>query len=247
VFENIAFGLRLRGATGDDLKRMVLDGIARVGLKGFDERTPRELSGGQQQRVALARSLVVNPRLLLLDEPLSNLDARLRLEMRGELRRLQRELGMTMVYVTHDQTEALALADRLLVMNAGRIEQSGPPEEIYERPRSAFVARFMGFENIFAIKESSAVGQAGGGFVLPSPLPADVTGLAWRPRGVSVGSGPHRGGLRAISYLGDAVEVLIDSDFGPIRAEAATGAPLGPLDGEVRFDLPLERAARLKS
>jgi putative spermidine/putrescine transport system ATP-binding protein len=247
VFENVAFGLRLRGTAGVDMRRLVDEAIAGVGLKGFEARTPRELSGGQQQRVALARSLVVKPRLLLLDEPLSNLDARLRLEMRGELRRLQRELGTTMIYVTHDQAEALALADRLLVMNAGRIEQSGRPEEIYERPKSAFVARFMGFENVFAVKDGAAIGPAGGGFPLPAALAPDVTGLAWRPRGVTVGTGPFAGRLRAVSYLGDAVEYLIDSPFGQIRAEAATGAAPGVLDGEVRFDLPLDRAASLKS
>src|SRR5258708_1374904 len=161
VEENIAFGLRLRRVPRQEIERRSAEVIRMVGLTGFEKRLPRELSGGQQQRVAFARSVIVRPQVLLLDEPLSNLDARLRLEMRSELSRLQRDLGITMIYVTHDQAEALALANRVVVMSAGKIAQAGTPEEIYERPRSGFVARFMGFENIFRVEHSRLVGESG--------------------------------------------------------------------------------------
>ncbi|WP_324716838.1 ABC transporter ATP-binding protein [Carboxydochorda subterranea] len=149
VFENVAFGLRLRHLGAAEIGRRVGEALRMVGLEGLDQRLPGQLSGGQQQRVALARAIVIRPQLLLLDEPLSNLDARLRVEMRGELRRVQRRLGVTMVYVTHDQSEAMALSDRVIVMRDGRIEQIGTPEEVYRRPGTLFVAQFMGFSNRF--------------------------------------------------------------------------------------------------
>ena len=147
VFDNVAFGLKLRGVPRDQLNEKVERALTMVGLTGFDKRLPAQLSGGQQQRVAMARAIVIEPQLLLLDEPLSNLDAKLRVELRAELKRVQRRLGVTMVYVTHDQVEALALSDRVVVMNAGNIEQLGSPEEIYQQPRTAFVAQFMGYSN----------------------------------------------------------------------------------------------------
>ena len=147
VFENIAYGLRRRNTARDEIKRRVAAAVSMVSLSGFEERFPANLSGGQRQRVALARSIVIEPELLLLDEPLSNLDAKLRDEMRAELSRLQHQLGITMIYVTHDQVEALSLSTRIVVMNQGLIEQSGTPEEIYERPATSFVARFVGFDN----------------------------------------------------------------------------------------------------
>lgn len=148
VFDNIAFGLRLRRlgrvAIADRVGRV----LQLVDLAGMAERYPAQLSGGQQQRVAIARSLVLEPRILMFDEPLSNLDFKLRLQMRDELRNLQRRLGKTSIYVTHDQSEALALSDRIAVLSHGRIEQIGSPSEIYERPASAFVAEFIGSSNI---------------------------------------------------------------------------------------------------
>ena len=153
AFENVAFGLRLRRLAGKELQQRVSNGLQTVGLSEFAERQPAELSGGQQQRLALARSLVMEPKVLLLDEPLSNLDARLRLEMRTELQRLQRETGITMVFVTHDQSEALALADRIVLMQQGRIAQLGTPEQLYNDPETVFAADFVGFENIFKIVE----------------------------------------------------------------------------------------------
>ncbi|MFS8571100.1 MAG: ABC transporter ATP-binding protein [Thermaerobacter sp.] len=148
VFENVAFGLRMRRLPGDEIRRRVLGMLERVGLAGLDRRYPRQLSGGQQQRVALARALVNEPAVLLLDEPLGALDLKLRKQMQGELKRLQRDLGTTFIYVTHDQDEALTMSDRIAVMNHGRIEQVGTAEEIYERPVSRFVADFVGEINL---------------------------------------------------------------------------------------------------
>lgn len=150
VFENVAFGLRLRRCGEPELKRRVQDALELVGLSHLAERYPTQLSGGQQQRVAIARSVVLEPRLLLFDEPLSNLDLKLRVTMRAELRNLQRRLGKTAIYVTHDQGEALALSDRIVVMSNGKIEQIGTPVDVYERPSTAFVADFIGSSNLLS-------------------------------------------------------------------------------------------------
>jgi spermidine/putrescine ABC transporter ATP-binding subunit len=158
IFENVAFGLRLRRVDGAELKRRVAQALELVGLPDLAERYPSQLSGGQQQRIAIARSVVLGPRIILFDEPLSNLDLKLRIAMRRELRELQRGLGKTAVYVTHDQGEALALSDRIVVMSSGRIEQIGSPREIYERPANAFVADFIGSSNLF---EANVVGSYG--------------------------------------------------------------------------------------
>jgi spermidine/putrescine transport system ATP-binding protein len=148
VFENVAFGLRRKKVPKDELRRRVTEALQLVELEGREKRRPRQLSGGQQQRVALARALVNRPRALLLDEPLGALDLKLRQAMQLELKRIQREVGITFVYVTHDQEEALTMSDRLVVMNAGRIEQRGSPRELYERPGTSFVANFIGTSNI---------------------------------------------------------------------------------------------------
>ena len=242
VFGNVAFGLQLMRRPKDEIARRVAEALATVGLTGFEDRLPKALSGGQQQRVALARSIVVRPRLLLLDEPLSNLDARLRLEMRTEISRLQRELGITMMYVTHDQAEALALASRIVVMNAGRVEQAGPPVEIYERPRSAFVARFMGYENTFRVAGGALAGEGGQSLPFAGAIAPGTVALAWRPRGVVLGSGSYRGKVLGRSYLGQSVEYLIDTPLGALKAETAAG-DTGYAAGEsVAFDLPLANA-----
>lgn len=149
VYENVAFGLRERNVSKAEMESRVTQALEQVDLKGTEWRRPSQLSGGQQQRVALARTLVIQPRVLLLDEPLSNLDAKLRAEMRLELLKLQRELGITTIYVTHDQEEALALSTRIAVMESGRIVQEGSPPEIYEEPRNRFVAEFVGKSNLF--------------------------------------------------------------------------------------------------
>jgi spermidine/putrescine transport system ATP-binding protein len=148
VFNNVAFGLQRRRAARDEMNRRVADALEMVRLSGLDQRMPAELSGGQQQRVALARALVLEPRVLLLDEPLAALDLKLRKQMQVELKGLQRRLGISFIYVTHDQEEALTMSDRIVVMNAGRVEQIGRAEEIYERPVSEFVAGFIGLSNI---------------------------------------------------------------------------------------------------
>jgi iron(III) transport system ATP-binding protein len=148
VFENVVFGLKLRKVPTADAKKGVTKALALVNLSGLESRYPNELSGGQQQRVALARSLVVEPSILLLDEPLSNLDAKLRERMRVELKELQRRTGITFVYVTHDQAEALALSDQIAVMNAGRLQQFGTPFEVYAHPANRMVADFMGLVNL---------------------------------------------------------------------------------------------------
>jgi spermidine/putrescine transport system ATP-binding protein len=150
VFDNVAFGLRRKGVGSSEAKKRVDEMLELVQLDGKSDRRPRELSGGQQQRVALARALVNRPRALLLDEPLAALDLKLRQQMQIELKRIQREVGITFIFVTHDQNEALTMSDRLVVMNAGHIEQLGAPREIYERPRTRFVAGFIGTSNLIS-------------------------------------------------------------------------------------------------
>jgi putative spermidine/putrescine transport system ATP-binding protein len=158
VGENVAYGLRVRGIGRADRDRMAREALAMVKLSGMETRRPAQLSGGQRQRVALARALVVRPKVLLLDEPLGALDLKLREEMQSELKGLQRALGLTFVFVTHDQSEALSMADRVAVFNEGRIVQVGPPEEVYERPATRFVARFVGSANVLEAREAQALG-----------------------------------------------------------------------------------------
>jgi ABC-type Fe3+/spermidine/putrescine transport system ATPase subunit len=148
VHDNVAYGLKLRKVPGAEIRKRVEGVLEKVKLSGLGARYPGQLSGGQQQRVALARALVLNPKILLLDEPLSNLDAKIRVQVRAEIRKLQKELGITTVYVTHDQEEALTLSDRIAVMNHGRVLQLGPPKALYERPANRFVADFIGINNL---------------------------------------------------------------------------------------------------
>src|SRR5579859_7066015 len=161
VFENVAYPLRVRRVARDVVRQKVSRTLELVGLQGLESRSATQLSGGQQQRVALARAMVFEPRLMLLDEPLSNLDARLRVQMRIELKHLQQETGITSVFVTHDQAESMALADRIIVMNKGRIEQIGSPTEIYERPRSRFVSEFVGSINVLEAEIVAVVATDG--------------------------------------------------------------------------------------
>src|SRR5713101_3566291 len=163
VFDNVAFGLRLRRVSKAEIADRVDRILQLVDLAGMTTRFPAQLSGGQQQRVAIARSLVLEPRILMFDEPLSNLDFKLRIQMREELRNLQRRLGKTSIYVTHDQTEALALSDRIAVLSHGRIEQIGTPGEIYEQPATRFVAEFIGSSNLLPAR---VVGQEGQGTIV---------------------------------------------------------------------------------
>jgi spermidine/putrescine transport system ATP-binding protein len=148
VAENVGFGLRLQHAGKDDARRRVSDALKLVRLEGYEERRPTQLSGGQQQRVALARALVLNPSVLLLDEPLGSLDAKLRKALQIELKSIQEEVGITFIYVTHDQEEALTMSDRIAVMSNGKVVQVGPPQEVYEAPATAYVADFLGVSNL---------------------------------------------------------------------------------------------------
>jgi ABC-type Fe3+/spermidine/putrescine transport system ATPase subunit len=235
VFENVAFGLRERKVGRAETGSRVLDALQRVGLGGAEKRRPSELSGGQQQRVALARTLVVQPRALLLDEPLSNLDARLRAGMRLELLKLQRDLGITTIYVTHDQEEALALSTRIAVMDAGRVIQEGAPREIYERPRSRFVAGFVGDSNLFfgAVTRSSDAGVEiltdEGLTIRAAPrdaAPGEKTILYIRPEaiapaaldGVPADLNGLPGRVTAAAYQGSSVAYEIDVRGKSIRA-----------------------------
>src|SRR5438552_15909469 len=151
VSENVSYGLKLRKVSSSDTAARVNGVLEKVGLTGLSDRYPGQLSGGQQQRVALARALVLNPQMLLLDEPLSNLDAKIRVQVRSEIRKLQQQLGITTIYVTHDQEEALSLSDRVAVMKDGRVLQVGAPKELYERPANRFVADFIGINNLVEV------------------------------------------------------------------------------------------------
>jgi iron(III) transport system ATP-binding protein len=212
VFENVAFPLKARGGSlgRDEIRRRVEDSLRRVNLAGYGERNATMLSGGEQQRVAFARAIVGEPKLLLLDEPLSNLDAGLREEMRTELLRLQRTIGITTVYVTHDQTEALTLSDRIAVVDRGRILQVGPPTEIYLRPQSEFVARFVGSTNMLYGKvagaASSQPGQQGG--VLRIEVGLDKALGCIAPAGIG------SGGEAAVSVRPEAIDIAPIADAG---------------------------------
>jgi putative spermidine/putrescine transport system ATP-binding protein len=179
--ENVAFGLEMRGVAKAEQVRRVTDTLALVGLAGFSDRFPRRMSGGQQQRVALARALVIKPDMLLLDEPLSNLDAKLREEMQVELRQIQRTVGTTTILVTHDQGEAMALSDRIVVMNQGRAEQIARPTEVYQKPASAFVANFLGKINVLAARAASGVVSIGAGRWAVPGTPDGPCGASVRP------------------------------------------------------------------
>jgi putative spermidine/putrescine transport system ATP-binding protein len=246
VFDNVAFGLRLRKVDQHSLRQRVEKVIAAVGLSGFEARLPAQMSGGQQQRVALARAIVIEPKLLLLDEPLSNLDAKLRVQMRAELRRIQRELGITMLYVTHDQEEALALSDRIVVMHAGKIEQLDVPENIFNAPRTRFVANFMGYENLFDYQDGQLLGN-GQRLPFTVPVPGNVACVGWRPERVSVGTGAYSGMVLSRGFLGDSVEYLLRTPIGDVKGTAAASAASWREGDNVAFSLPIERALLLPS
>jgi putative spermidine/putrescine transport system ATP-binding protein len=243
VARNLAFGLEMRGADKKTIARRVTESLALVRLAGLERRMPRELSGGQQQRVALARALVIEPAVLLLDEPLSNLDAKLREELRDEIRDIQRRLGITAVFVTHDQVEALTLSDRIAVMNAGRLEQVGTPAEIYERPASEFVAAFIGRTNRIAAIVASC--DAGGSlleagalrFTAPAVLPvgAKVTAMI-RPHRIRLTDGSSVAGearnhlrarVRKVVFAGDVVQCEVASDGIVLMVESQTASAAG--------------------
>ena len=226
VAENVAFGLRMRKVGAQEIAERVQQALDLVQLKGLGERRPLQMSGGQRQRVALARALVIRPTVLLLDEPLSNLDLKLREEMRIEIAGIQKRLGITTVFVTHDQGEALVMSDRIAVMNAGRIEQVGTPDEIYERPATRFVAEFIGRTNLLAatvVSSNSVRLRSGSEIALSFPAdiaPGTAVHVAVRPeRARLVRDAPAsgvavRGTLQKVLYLGAIREYHVELEGG---------------------------------
>lgn len=223
VFENVAYGLRVKGDRETEIRRKVREGLDLVGLGKAEHRFPNQLSGGEQQRVALARVLVLQPRVLLMDEPLSNLDAKLRIHMRTEIRRIQKHLNITCLYVTHDQGEALTMSDRIMVMHRGKVEQVGAPMEIYSDPRSLFVADFIGQANILPGEVRAAEGGT---------LSVDVAGHVFPVRAVKESS----------FATGDAAAVvvrpenLLPSEGGGIAGTVETATFLG---GRMEYEVLL--------
>ena len=223
VRANVTYGLRLRKLPASEIARRLEDGLRQVNLVGLQDRYPGQLSGGQQQRVALARALVLNPDILLLDEPLSNLDAKIRVQVRGEIRRLQQALGITTVYVTHDQEEALSLSDRIAVMREGRIQQVAEPRALYERPANRFVADFVGTNNFIpgVCKEREAGGilvETSLGLVHGRLADGITAGtpcvLAVRPENVTLGSAGDNvfeGRVVVASYLGNTLRYDVET------------------------------------
>ncbi len=233
VIDNVAYGLDVSGVPRREARERAQAAMAGVGLTGFDARLPSELSGGQQQRVALARALVLEPAVLLFDEPLSNLDARLRRSMREEIRALQQRLALTVAYVTHDQGEALAVSDRIIVMERGRIAQAGTPDELYERPASEFVAGFMGEAMLFDATLRSDGGVQLGPLVVAGLAPPSAAGagqvlkVAVRPeawRIVPAGEGELAASVQKAAYLGSTREYTFETALGPIFVVAAEAA-----------------------
>jgi putative spermidine/putrescine transport system ATP-binding protein len=239
VADNIGFGLKVRKRPGDQIKKRVAELLELINLPDKGARYPYQLSGGQQQRVALARALAFEPQVLLLDEPLSALDAKIRVALRHEIRQIQRQLGITTVYVTHDQEEALSLSDRVVVMSEGRMEQVGTPFEIYNFPTTAFVASFVGTLNVLA----GTIVDAGRGEIAVSGQTVNVTRkfegrsgqevrVALRPEMASLGDRPGctrlTGEVADVSFLGSIVRIRVSLGLGPALAGGA-----GATDGQV--------------
>ncbi len=251
VEENVAYGLRMRRVPAAEARARVARVLELVGLVGQEGKYPHQLSGGQQQRVALARALVVEPEVLLLDEPLSNLDAKLRVRVREELRELQRRLGQTTVYVTHDQEEALALSDRIAVMNTGRVLQVGTPEEIYLRPKNRFVAEFVGLANFLegywvspgVVRTATGdlrVGQAAapGGRALLAVRPEEVRLHRGAPEGAV---NLLRGRVRSVTFLGSVRRCTVELDGVSWVVDVRGEESVRPAE-EVYLEVPPDRA-----
>ena len=242
VFENVAYGVKLQKLSRQDTESRVRNALEMVGLTGYEKRAASALSGGQQQRVALARAVALEPKILLFDEPLSNLDAKLRQRMRLEIRALQRRLGITAIYVTHDQEEAMVIADRIVLMRDGRIEQQGTPQDVYHRPTSIFSAEFVGSANVLP----GLVGTSSGGhgdiilrpdLKLPGVATAAATGasvdMVIRPEHVGIATeagGAHaiRGKVVECVFLGVCSEVTVDVGGLTIRAHCAPARLFSP-------------------
>ena len=229
VYENIAYPLKMEKRPKDEIDKLVMDMVEIVGMKGLEKRLPSELSGGQQQRVALARALVSDPSVMLLDEPLSNLDANLREEMRFEIKALQRKFGITVMYVTHDQEVALAISDRIAIMDSqGHIRQIGTPYEIFEKPADLFIFKFMGIANFLAVKEANGKFVVGNGTQeVPWEAPqgkAAAWVAAFRPSDVEIHrEGPGlKGIIHRANFLGATMDYAIDIDGESLRTELLT-------------------------
>ena len=238
IQDNVAFGLERKGVAKAERAGRVQEVLELVGLSGFGRRKPKQLSGGQQQRVALARALVNHPRVLLLDEPLGALDLKLRKQMQLELKRIQHEVGITFVHVTHDQEEAMTMADTIAVMNFGRIEQLGPPQALYERPATAFVAGFLGISNLLrgVVEGPGAVRLESGELVQ-----AEVDGRTGRvaagvrPEKITLGAGGGEneleGTVSETAYIGVATQVVVRTNAGIVHVFAQNLGSLGAIPG----------------
>jgi putative spermidine/putrescine transport system ATP-binding protein len=251
--ENVSFGLEMRRVPRAERDARVRATLAMVGLAGYEDRHPRRMSGGQQQRVALARALVIRPRVLLLDEPLSNLDARLREDMQIELRQIQRNLGTTTILVTHDQIEAMSLSDRIVVLSKGRIEQIGTPQQVYERPASAFVAQFLGKTNEFAAsidRTMSPASLVAGSW--SAPAPAGVAGavtISIRPERIGFGESGLSGRIASRIFQGNQWLFQCETECGPAIVIRPNDGQAQPAQGDAvhlawRTDDMSLRAAR---
>jgi spermidine/putrescine transport system ATP-binding protein len=246
IFENVAFGLRRRGVKGGELRRRVTEALELVGLAGLERRKPRQLSGGQQQRIALARALVNRPRVLLLDEPLGALDLKLRKEMQLELKRIQHEVGITFVHVTHDQEEAMTMADRIVIMDGGHIEQLGTPTELYERPRTPFVAGFLGVSNLL---EGTVAGDDLVRLTDGTDVHCPREALSGRSGSVQIGVRPEKlriggeaenklsGTVTESAYIGVSTQYIVDTPAGPVTVYVQNDRPGGQVATGERLTL----------
>jgi putative spermidine/putrescine transport system ATP-binding protein len=249
VRRNIGFGLLMRGVRKAEMQARVEQALALVQLTAHGDKLPGQLSGGQQQRVAIARAIAINPPLVLMDEPLSNLDAKLRLEMRHEIRRIHHEVRRATIYVTHDQDEALSLADRVVVMHDGVVQQIGTPQELYAEPANLQVARFMGYRNVLACDLGAAlqgrsVRLMRGGVSLLGTLQGELKGtaldVAIRPEEISLGEGPNgvEGRVTEAEYCGRDYLIDVETPLGLMHARVGSAAAIGDT---VRLVLPPER------
>ena len=230
VYDNIAYPLKMEKRPKEEIDKLVMKMIDIVGMKGLDKRLPSELSGGQQQRVALARALVADPSVMLLDEPLSNLDANLREEMRFEIKALQRQFGITVMYVTHDQEVALAISDRIAIMdNNGHIRQIGTPYEIFEKPADLFIFKFMGIANFLGVREENGAYLVGSGMQQVPWEKPQGSGIknwvaAFRPSDVIISRGGTglKGIIKRANFLGATMDYMIEIDGEHLRTEIVT-------------------------
>ncbi|KPV63577.1 MAG: Trehalose/maltose import ATP-binding protein MalK [Candidatus Bathyarchaeota archaeon BA1] len=263
VFENIAYGLKIRKLPKKEIEKKVKDALALVNLQGYEDRSPMQLSGGEQQRVALSRALIIEPEVLLFDEPLSNLDAKLRLGMRREIRELQRKLKISAVYVTHDQEEALSISDKVAVMNKGLKMQEGPPQEIYFKPKNRFVAEFIGMRNfiegevIDVTKEEMSIDIGVGEPLWLYPDPAfnvgDKATVTCRSESIVISKNRPKdrinvlkGGVESTSFLGSNIQYFINTNGIEWLATISDPDPEHVFEGDVYLILDKSKLHAMK-